>query len=159
MGPGSVLSAAIMANAVPVVDLRDIFRQARQSNIVTSAHDIHCGRFPSLAPVPPRLPVRGPATHAALAHWLHLLTWGNPRQSTICCSNNLSCHATVLRQEDNVRTLHLAFNLAMLQSLRMGLLISLHQLADQYAHWLITPDVDAISPSCQYSGVFVMAEA
>lgn len=60
VGPGSVLSAAIAANAVPVVDLRDIFRQARQSNIVTSAHDIHCGRFPSLAPVPPRLPVRGP---------------------------------------------------------------------------------------------------
>ena len=58
MGPGSVLSAAIAAHAVPVVDLRDIFRQARQSNIVTSAHDIHCGRFPSLAPVPPRLPVR-----------------------------------------------------------------------------------------------------
>lgn len=58
VGPGSVLSAAIAAHAVPVVDLRDIFRQARQSNIVTSAHDIHCGRFPSLAPVPPRLPVR-----------------------------------------------------------------------------------------------------
>ncbi|KAK9822626.1 hypothetical protein WJX81_000268 [Elliptochloris bilobata] len=65
VGPGSVLAAAIAAGAVPVVDLRDIFRQARQSAIVTSAHDIHCGRFPSLAlaPSPPRQPLNG--SHAA----------------------------------------------------------------------------------------------
>jgi len=60
VGPGSVLGAAIAARAVPVVDLRDIFRQERQSAIVTSAHQIHCGAFPSLAPAPapPPLAVR-----------------------------------------------------------------------------------------------------
>ncbi len=55
-----MLGAAIAARAVPVVDLRDIFRQERQSAIVTSAHQIHCGAFPSLAPAPapPPLAVR-----------------------------------------------------------------------------------------------------
>ena len=68
MGPGSVLAAAIAGRAVQVVDLRDIFRQAQQSAIVTSAHDIHCGRFPSLEPVVAQhAPVRCPA-HNQLCH-------------------------------------------------------------------------------------------
>ena len=62
VGPGSVLAAAIAGRAVQVVDLRDVFRQAQQSAIVTSAHDIHCGRFPSLEPVVAQhRPVRYPA--------------------------------------------------------------------------------------------------
>ena len=60
VGPGSVLGAAIAARAVPVEDLRDSFRQERQSAIVTSAHQIHCGAVPALAPAPapPPLAVR-----------------------------------------------------------------------------------------------------
>lgn len=36
-GPGSVLQSLIASQLVPVVDLREIFRQAAQSAIITSA--------------------------------------------------------------------------------------------------------------------------
>lgn len=53
VGPGTVLSAAIESKAIPVVDLRDIFRQAHQSNIVKAAHSVQQGLFPTLAEVNP----------------------------------------------------------------------------------------------------------
>ncbi len=52
VGPGGVLEAAIASGTVPVVDLRQIFRQAQESAIVTSAHAVNCGEFPPLHPVP-----------------------------------------------------------------------------------------------------------
>lgn len=36
-GPGSVLQSLIASRLVPVVDLREIFRQAAESAIITSA--------------------------------------------------------------------------------------------------------------------------
>lgn len=52
VGPGTVLSAAIESKAIPVVDLREIFRQARESNIVKAAHSVQRGAFPALQEIP-----------------------------------------------------------------------------------------------------------
>ena len=52
VGPGTVLAAAIQSGMIPVVDLREIFRQAQQSQIVTSAHAVQQGKFPDLTVLP-----------------------------------------------------------------------------------------------------------
>ncbi|MBU8911534.1 MAG: ATP-dependent RecD-like DNA helicase [Desulfobacterales bacterium] len=49
VGPGNVLNDLIMSNAVGVVTLDTIFRQARKSLIVVNAHRINKGMFPVLA--------------------------------------------------------------------------------------------------------------
>jgi len=48
VGPGSVLADLIASQAVPVVRLTEIFRQASQSQIVTAAYAINNGRMPIL---------------------------------------------------------------------------------------------------------------
>ena len=48
VGPGTVLADAIRSGVVPVIDLREIFRQAQQSAIVGAAHAILSGSLPSL---------------------------------------------------------------------------------------------------------------
>ena len=48
VGPGTVLADLINSQAVPVVRLTEIFRQANQSQIVTAAYAINNGRMPSL---------------------------------------------------------------------------------------------------------------
>ena len=53
VGPGAVLQAVIQSGVVPVVDLREIFRQAQQSQIISSAHAINSGQFPDLLPIQP----------------------------------------------------------------------------------------------------------
>lgn len=50
VGPGRVLSDLIDSGAVEVVRLTEIFRQARESLIVTNAHRIRKGEMPQLAP-------------------------------------------------------------------------------------------------------------
>ncbi|HIQ21368.1 MAG TPA: ATP-dependent RecD-like DNA helicase [Planctomycetes bacterium] len=50
VGPGAVLADLISSRAVPVVRLTEIFRQARQSRIVTAAYAINAGRLPDLEP-------------------------------------------------------------------------------------------------------------
>jgi exodeoxyribonuclease V alpha subunit len=50
VGPGQVLADVIASDAVPVVRLSEVFRQAAQSRIVTSAHRINQGLMPDLAP-------------------------------------------------------------------------------------------------------------
>ncbi|MCZ0964416.1 SF1B family DNA helicase RecD2 [Paracoccus benzoatiresistens] len=50
VGPGQVLADIIGSGAVPVVRLSEVFRQAAQSKIITSAHAINAGRMPDLAP-------------------------------------------------------------------------------------------------------------
>ena len=55
VGPGGVLEAAIASGMIPVIDLRQIFRQAQESAIVSSAHAINCGHFPDFQLVPPHL--------------------------------------------------------------------------------------------------------
>jgi exodeoxyribonuclease V alpha subunit len=49
VGPGAVLADLIAAGVVPVVRLTEIFRQARQSQIVTAAYAINQGQVPKLS--------------------------------------------------------------------------------------------------------------
>src|SRR6266480_2185904 len=50
VGPGQVLADVISSSAVPVVRLTEVFRQAAQSRIITSAHRINQGSMPDLSP-------------------------------------------------------------------------------------------------------------
>ena len=49
VGPGQVLADVIFSGAVPVVRLTEVFRQAAQSRIITSAHRINRGLMPDLS--------------------------------------------------------------------------------------------------------------
>ena len=48
VGPGSALADIIRSEVVPTVRLREIFRQAASSRIVTNAHRINAGQMPQL---------------------------------------------------------------------------------------------------------------
>ena len=48
VGPGQVLGDIIHSGVVPVVRLREIFRQAAESQIITSAHAVNRGELPIL---------------------------------------------------------------------------------------------------------------
>jgi exodeoxyribonuclease V alpha subunit len=48
VGPGQILADLITSGAVPVVRLTEVFRQAAQSRIITSAHRINHGSMPDL---------------------------------------------------------------------------------------------------------------
>ncbi|MGM0453240.1 MAG: SF1B family DNA helicase RecD2, partial [Thermodesulfobacteriota bacterium] len=50
VGPGNVLKDIIASGAVPVVELSEIFRQARASRIVVNAHKINQGVVPKIDP-------------------------------------------------------------------------------------------------------------
>ena len=49
VGPGQVLADIIGSGAVSVVRLTEVFRQAAQSRIITSAHRINQGSIPDLS--------------------------------------------------------------------------------------------------------------
>jgi exodeoxyribonuclease V alpha subunit len=49
VGPGQVLADIIQSGAVPVVRLTEVFRQAAQSRIITTAHRINEGSIPDLS--------------------------------------------------------------------------------------------------------------
>ena len=49
VGPGQVLADIIASGSVPVVRLTEVFRQAAQSKIITSAHQINRGAIPDLS--------------------------------------------------------------------------------------------------------------
>jgi exodeoxyribonuclease V alpha subunit len=49
VGPGQVLADLIASDAVPVVRLTEVFRQAAQSRIIISAHRINQGSIPDLS--------------------------------------------------------------------------------------------------------------
>jgi len=49
VGPGSVLSDLIASNVVPVVRLTEIFRQARQSRIISAANAVNHGQMPDMS--------------------------------------------------------------------------------------------------------------
>ncbi len=48
VGPGNVLRDVITSGVVDVVELTEVFRQAQESDIITSAHKINCGEVPYL---------------------------------------------------------------------------------------------------------------
>jgi exodeoxyribonuclease V alpha subunit len=50
VGPGQVLADIIDSDTMPVVRLTEVFRQAAESKIITTAHAINAGRMPDLAP-------------------------------------------------------------------------------------------------------------
>lgn len=49
VGPGQVLSDLIQSNAIPVIRLTEVFRQASTSQIITTAHAINQGAMPDLS--------------------------------------------------------------------------------------------------------------
>jgi exodeoxyribonuclease V alpha subunit len=49
VGPGQILADVIASGAVPIVRLTEVFRQAAQSRIITSAHRINQGSIPDLS--------------------------------------------------------------------------------------------------------------
>jgi len=49
VGPGSVLKDVIASGLVPVVELREVYRQARESLIVANAHRLNHGQLPDIA--------------------------------------------------------------------------------------------------------------
>ena len=49
VGPGSVLKDVIASDLVPVVQLHEVYRQARQSRIVANAHGLNRGFFPDVS--------------------------------------------------------------------------------------------------------------
>jgi len=53
VGPGGVLHSLIASKLVPVIDLREIFRQAARSTIITSALAVRQGAVPRLPEVEP----------------------------------------------------------------------------------------------------------
>ena len=53
VGAGSVLHDIIQSNAVPVVELNEIFRHAEKSQIIVNAHKINNGIIPSFKPSDP----------------------------------------------------------------------------------------------------------
>jgi exodeoxyribonuclease V alpha subunit len=50
VGPGQVLADIIESGAVPVIRLTEVFRQARHSRIIESAHRINRGLLPDFSP-------------------------------------------------------------------------------------------------------------
>jgi exodeoxyribonuclease V alpha subunit len=52
VGPGQVLADIIVSNAVPVVRLTEVFRQAAQSCIIVNAHRINRGQMPEWEAAP-----------------------------------------------------------------------------------------------------------
>ena len=49
VGPGSVLKDVIASGLVPVVELHEVYRQARESMIVSNAHRLNRGEFPDVS--------------------------------------------------------------------------------------------------------------
>ncbi len=52
VGPGNVLKDILSSGTVPLVTLNEIFRQARNSRIITTAHRINAGKMPQLEQLP-----------------------------------------------------------------------------------------------------------
>ena len=50
VGPGQVLADVIASDAIPVARLKEVFRQAASSRIITTAHAINAGTIPDLRP-------------------------------------------------------------------------------------------------------------
>ncbi len=83
VGPGQVLADTIASAAVPVIQLTEVFRQAAQSRIITSAHRINQGFIPDLDPPATEtdfyfVPVEDPGT--AVARLIELVTRRIPQR-------------------------------------------------------------------------------
>ena len=74
VGPGQVLADIIASEAVPVVRLTEVFRQAARSRIVGSAHRINRGAIPDLS--------RGPRATATSISCRRTIRKRPPRESS-----------------------------------------------------------------------------
>ena len=79
---GSFLSAAIDSGVVPVVDLREVFRQAQGSDIVKAAHAVHAGRMPSLTRIDPAQPSEASFPHPLCGVKAFCMT---DKSAELCC--------------------------------------------------------------------------
>jgi len=50
VGAGNVLKDMILSGSIPVIELNEIFRQAKTSHIIVNAHKINEGELPALSP-------------------------------------------------------------------------------------------------------------
>jgi exodeoxyribonuclease V alpha subunit len=83
VGPGNVLGDIIASGTVPVIVLEEIFRQARESDIVVGAHRINRGELPRFNPTAPGTDfyfIRKEAPEAVLDIILKLVTERIPRR-------------------------------------------------------------------------------
>ena len=71
VGPGRVLSDAIQSGVIPGVDLRQIFRQAQQSNIVRTAHAVNRGDVQAVPLSLQLLPLAQVHVDTQVSHTLH----------------------------------------------------------------------------------------
>ncbi|MFH1137700.1 MAG: ATP-dependent RecD-like DNA helicase [Pseudomonadota bacterium] len=78
VGPGNVLSDIIRSGVVPVAQLKEIFRQARESAIILNAHRVNEGLMPLPNPPPDRPGdfyfIERPQADQALETIIHLVT-------------------------------------------------------------------------------------
>jgi exodeoxyribonuclease V alpha subunit len=78
VGAGNVLADIIGSGSVPVVELREIFRQAKESRIVVNAHRINSGFLPTFKPSKDRLDdfyfIERDDTNAVLDEIIELVT-------------------------------------------------------------------------------------
>ena len=94
VGPGRVLSDAIQSGVIPGVDLRQIFRQAQQSNIVRTAHAVNRGDVQAVPLSLPLLPLAHVQVATQVLPTLHTWDSASPLLAvnttqityTCCCS-------------------------------------------------------------------------
>lgn len=84
-GAGVVSAAAIASGAVPVVDLREVFRQAQGSAIVKAAHAVHSGTMPPLTRTAPSQPSQVTLRHCTVAFSLPRLQESSPNPTSSNC--------------------------------------------------------------------------
>ena len=85
VGPGQVLADVISSGAVPVIRLTEVFRQAAQSRIITSAHRINQGLIPDLNPAEDSDFYFAQAydPEIAVSRTIELVTTGSPNASAM----------------------------------------------------------------------------
>jgi RecD/TraA family predicted helicase len=81
VGPGQVLADIISSGTVPVVRLTEVFRQAAQSRIITSAHCINQGSIPDLSPPP--------SGYVVLKLRVHVRASGEPHWSVVARADSV----------------------------------------------------------------------
>ncbi|HEY8392436.1 MAG TPA: ATP-dependent RecD-like DNA helicase [Capillibacterium sp.] len=79
VGPGSVLRDLINSEAIPLVRLQTIFRQAQTSKIVTNAHRINEGRMPELTGAADFFFINAPEPQQIVDEIIRLVTVRLPR--------------------------------------------------------------------------------
>jgi exodeoxyribonuclease V alpha subunit len=116
VGPGQVLAHIISSGAVPVVRLTEVFRQASQSRIVTSAHRINRGLIPDLSPPGADSDfyfVQADAPETAVARIIELVKTRIPRRFGLDAIRDIQVLCPMNRGEVGARSLNLELQTAL----------------------------------------------